>query len=105
MIIGFPKCGTLALRTMLGLHPRVAEANLDKREELHFFGNLDKSYSWYLEQMPRVSKDQLVVEKTASYIDNGKVNSRNLRWTVTGRFCIFSRLPNVSTTWIPRSRS
>ena len=60
IIIGVPKGGTLALRRILGIHPKIVEARLDDANQMQFFNeHFRLGYSWYLEQMPFVTPDQV----------------------------------------------
>ena len=55
LIIGTPKSGTMALRTMLGQHSKIIEAQNGKIAEIRFFSGLfDRGYKWYLSLMPEV---------------------------------------------------
>ena len=64
IVIGVAKCGTGALMTFLGHHPRIAMA----RHEVHYFSYyFDKGIEWYKEQMEPSTGDQLTMEKTPKY--------------------------------------
>ena len=65
IIMGAKKCGTTALKDFLSFHPQIATTSI----EPHFF---DKYYylglSWYLDQLPYATPDQLILEKTPKYL-------------------------------------
>ena len=45
----------MALRTMLGQHSKIIEAQNGKIAEIRFFSGLfDRGYKWYLSLMPEV---------------------------------------------------
>ena len=65
LIIGFPKCGTAALRTFLTIHPQIVSPVLEIR---YFTENYSKGLEWYRNQMPPSNRKQITIEKTPSYI-------------------------------------
>ena len=65
LIIGFSKCGTLALRGFLSLHPDIVST----LKELRYFTlYYKKGLQWYRNQMPPSEEGQITIEKTPSYI-------------------------------------
>lgn len=73
IIIGAKKGGTRALLEFLRLHPRIKAAG----PEIHFFDNhYEKGMDWYISQLPAVSEDQLVTEKTPAYFHTPEVPQR-----------------------------
>ncbi|GFS27640.1 heparan sulfate glucosamine 3-O-sulfotransferase 3B1 [Elysia marginata] len=65
LIIGFSKCGTLALRGFLSLHPDIVST---LREIRYFTLFYKKGVEWYRNQMPPSKEGQVTIEKTPSYI-------------------------------------
>jgi [heparan sulfate]-glucosamine 3-sulfotransferase 1 len=73
IIIGAKKGGTRALIEFLKLHPLVKAAG----PEIHYFDtNYDKGLEWYIRQLPSVTPDQMVVEKTPGYFHTPKAPKR-----------------------------
>ena len=75
IIIGVKKGGTRALLSMLGLHPQIRSAP----KEIHFFDRDEefrKGIDHYIAQMPKRKRNQVVVEKTPSYIIGPSVPKR-----------------------------
>lgn len=73
IIIGAKKGGTRALLEFLRLHPRIKAAG----PEIHFFDNhYEKGMEWYISQLPAVSDNQLVTEKTPAYFHTPEVPQR-----------------------------
>ena len=68
IVIGMQKCGTTALQYFLNYHPQLKSPS---EGELHYFereGNYQKGYEHYLNEMPFVSDEQFVFEKTPDYM-------------------------------------
>ncbi|CAL4076207.1 unnamed protein product, partial [Meganyctiphanes norvegica] len=72
IIIGAKKCGTMALMSMISLHPQVAGT----QHEMHFFERniftgwdnvYQRGLEWYRKQMPQSYEDQITMEKTPYY--------------------------------------
>ncbi|KAK3700242.1 hypothetical protein RRG08_033520 [Elysia crispata] len=65
LIIGFSKCGTLALRTFLTIHPDI----VCPIYEINYFNeNYHKGIEWYRNQMPSSTAKQITIEKTPGYL-------------------------------------
>nr|XP_039251128.1 heparan sulfate glucosamine 3-O-sulfotransferase 6-like [Styela clava] len=65
--IGVKKCGTGALKSFLGKHPKV---KLPTEAEPHFFDNnatFEKGVEYYRSLMPLSRKDEITMEKTPKY--------------------------------------
>lgn len=92
IIIGAKKCGTKALITVLGRHPKIKAA----KGEVHFFDrNYSKGLKWYLTRMPLGTDDQLVIEKTPSYFVTPKVPQRVSNFSKTVKLLLIVRDPVV----------
>ncbi|CAG5084630.1 Oidioi.mRNA.OKI2018_I69.PAR.g10696.t1.cds [Oikopleura dioica] len=66
IIFGVRKGGTRALLEFVEINSKVSAAG----PEIHFFdrdANYNQGFSWYREQMPEATEDQLVIEKTPRY--------------------------------------
>lgn len=75
IIIGVKKGGTRALISMLGLHPQIRIAS----KEVHFFDRDEefrKGIDYYVSQMPKRRRNEVVVEKTPSYMFGPSVPER-----------------------------
>lgn len=69
------KCGTTALQFFLRSHPQLKSA----QGEMHFFErdyNYVKGHEYYMSQMPFVTKDEIVYEKTPDYMWDPRVPGR-----------------------------
>ncbi|KAK3731747.1 hypothetical protein RRG08_035416 [Elysia crispata] len=65
IIFGAGKCGTRALVEFLKLHPNIAST----RAEVHYFDeNMEKGLAWYMTRMPLSYSNQIVLEKSPSYL-------------------------------------
>lgn len=76
IVIGMQKCGTTALQYFLNYHPQLKSPS---EGELHYFereGNYQKGYEHYLNEMPFVSDEQFVFEKTPDYMHDPRVPAR-----------------------------
>ncbi|XP_077588551.1 heparan sulfate glucosamine 3-O-sulfotransferase 1 [Stigmatopora nigra] len=92
IIIGVRKGGTRALIEMLSLHGSVAAA----QNEVHFFdweSHFQKGLSWYLDQMPFATPEQLTVEKTPAYFTSAKVPGRIRRMNPDAKLLLILRDP------------
>ncbi|XP_014678177.1 PREDICTED: heparan sulfate glucosamine 3-O-sulfotransferase 1-like [Priapulus caudatus] len=68
VIIGFRKCGTMALLRMLGQHPGIAVRDWSPVEVNFFNRHYDRGVGWYRESMPCSSSDQITIEKSPRYV-------------------------------------
>lgn len=67
VVVGAPKCGTAAIRHMLGtMHPLTVWSGA---EEVSFFNRPGLGLEWYLRQFPAgVRGDQVLMEKSPDYL-------------------------------------
>ena len=73
IVIGVKKGGTRALLQMLSSHPNIEIAE----EEIHFFSRkYNNGLNWYLGQMPLVTKNTIVMEKSPSYFVSNEAAKR-----------------------------
>lgn len=75
IIIGARKAGTRIVLAMLNRHPKVKIVG----PELGFFNSAStyqKGLSWYSQQMPNATSDEVVIEKTADYFQYSEAPER-----------------------------
>ncbi|XP_078494722.1 heparan sulfate glucosamine 3-O-sulfotransferase 1-like [Ciona intestinalis] len=76
--IGVKKCGTGALKSFLGFHPKV-EIYTANQGEAHFFDvdeNFERGPALYRLEMPFTDADQITFEKTPKYFTTPAVGER-----------------------------
>ncbi|MFW6026773.1 MAG: sulfotransferase family protein [Candidatus Woesearchaeota archaeon] len=90
LIVGPPRCGTKSLSYYLNQHPEICVSHY--KSEIHYFDmNFDKKLKWYEKHFEDCKKENLIGEKTATYIEKEKYAKR-----------IFKVLPNVKLIFIFR---
>ncbi|GFN87673.1 heparan sulfate glucosamine 3-o-sulfotransferase 5-like protein [Plakobranchus ocellatus] len=90
LIIGFSKCGTLALRGFLSLHTDIVSP---QREIRYFNVFYKRGLQWYRNQMPPSSEGQITLEKTPSYIMSAEALKRIYQFNSSIRLIIIVRDP------------
>ncbi|RUS90644.1 hypothetical protein EGW08_001641 [Elysia chlorotica] len=92
LIIGFSKCGTLALRGFLSLHPDIVST----LKEIRFFTLFyKKGLEWYRDQMPPSKQGQITIEKTPSYILSPEAIERIYEFNSSIKLIVIVRDPIV----------
>ncbi|XP_002741684.2 heparan sulfate glucosamine 3-O-sulfotransferase 1-like [Saccoglossus kowalevskii] len=67
IIAGVKKCGTGAVLRFLNLHPNITGSS---QAEVHYFDSrVKRDLTWYRDQMPYSSQDQITIEKTPTYFN------------------------------------
>ncbi|KAK3796867.1 hypothetical protein RRG08_055701 [Elysia crispata] len=92
LIIGFSKCGTLALRGFLSLHPDIVST---LRELRYFTLFYKKGLEWYRNQMPLSKQGQITIEKTPSYILSPEAIERIYEYNSSIKLIVIVRDPIV----------
>lgn len=74
----------------LKLHPKIKAAG----QEIHYFDlNHEKGLEWYIENMPSVTGDQIVTEKSPAYFHTSKVPKKVFEFDPNVKLLLILRDP------------